>query len=84
MSDPKNILDQAKEMLGGKLGEGNIMDVAKNMLGDKAGEALANSDELKKKATEIVQKVTPDSLDGKAAEVVESAFETLKGMLGKK
>ncbi len=84
MSDPKNILDQAKEMLGGKLGEGNIVDAAKNMLGEKAGEMLANSDELKKKATEIVQGITPDSLDEKAAEVVENAFDTIMGMFGKK
>lgn len=84
MSDPKNILDQAKEMLGGKLDTGNIVETAKHMLGDKAGNALANNDELKKKATEIVQKVTPDSLDGKAAEVVESAFDALQGLLGKK
>lgn len=88
MADFKDILNQAQDMLGQKAGEvgknGGILDAAKNMLGDKAGDILANSDELKKKATEIVQKVTPDSLDGKAAEVVSEAFDTLKNMLGKK
>ncbi len=85
MAESKNILDQAKEMLGGKTGEtGGIMDAAKKMLGEKAGDMLANSDSLKAKATEIVQKVTPDSLDAKAAEVVDSAFDTLKNLMGKK
>ncbi len=84
MSEEKNILDQAKEMLGDKLGDGGIMEAAKSMLGDKAGEMLAGNDELKKKATEFVQKITPDSLDGKAAEMVDQAFDALKDMLGNK
>lgn len=88
MANLKDILNQAQEMLGQKAGQtpnaGGILDAAKNMLGDKAGDMLANSDELKKKATEIVQGFTPDSLDNKAAEVVSNAFDTLKNMMGKK
>lgn len=88
MANLKDILNQAQEMLGQKAGQtpnaGGILDAAKNMLGDKAGDMLANSDELKKKATEIVQGITPDSLDDKAAEVVSNAFDTLKNMMGKK
>ncbi len=87
MADFKDILNQAKDMMAGKetgAKGGGIADIAKNMLGDKAGDMLANSDDLKKKTTEIVQKVTPDSLDGKAAEVVDNAFDMLKNALGKK
>ncbi|MCQ2289218.1 MAG: hypothetical protein MJZ74_08980 [Muribaculaceae bacterium] len=87
MADLKDIIGQAKDMLGDKAAQagnkGGISDIAKNILGDKAGDMVA-SEEVKKKATEIVQKITPDSLDGKAAEVVDSAFDMLKNVMGKK
>ncbi|MBQ0114861.1 MAG: hypothetical protein KBT10_03185 [Bacteroidales bacterium] len=76
-----NILEQAKDMLGGK---GNVLDAAKNMLGDNIGNLLKDSDGLKKKATELGQKIAPDSLDDKVEDAVEKAVDFLKDALGKK
>ena len=81
----KGILDAAKEMLGGALGEGgNIMDKAKELIGDKAGEMLENADELKKKVVEVGKSITPDALDDKVEGMVDQAVDFLKETLGKK
>ena len=83
--EQKNILDSAKEMLGGALGQGgDIMDKAKDFIGEKAGEMLENADELKKKAVEVGKSITPDSLDDKVEGVVDKAVDFLKDTFGKK
>ena len=49
--EQKSILDSAKEMIGGAMGQGgDLMDKAKEFIGEKAGDLLENADELKKTA----------------------------------
>ena len=62
----------------------NLLDQAKDFIQDKAGEILKNPDEIKKKATEIGQKIAPDSLDPKVGEVVDKAVDFLTDKLTKK
>ena len=61
-----------------------ILDQAKEFIQDKAGDFLKDSEELKKKATEIGKKLTPDALDDKVEGVVDSAVDFLKDTFGKK
>lgn len=62
----------------------NLIDQAKDFIQDKAGELLKNPEEIKKKATEIGQKIAPDSLDPKVEQVVDSAVDFLTEKLTKK
>lgn len=62
----------------------NLIDQAKDFIQDKAGELLKNPEEIKKKATEIGQKLAPDSLDPKVEQVVDSAVDFLTDKLTKK
>lgn len=79
------LLDQAKEMLGGKLGgAGDLVEQAKEFIAEKAGGMLDNMDEVKKKAVEIGQRIAPDSLDDKVEGMVDQAIDVIKGALGKK
>ena len=80
----KNILDSAKEMLGGAMGEGGIIDKAKDFIGDKAADMLENSEELKKKVVDTAKSITPDSLDDKDDGIVDQAVDFLKDKFGKK
>lgn len=83
--EQKNILDSAKEMLGGAMGQGgDLIDKAKDFIGDKAADMLANSDELKKKVVDTAKAITPDSLDDKVEGMVDKAVDFLKDTLGKK
>ena len=50
-----------------------MLDQAKDFIQEKAGEILKNPEEIKKKATELGKKITPDSLDDKVEGVVDSA-----------
>jgi len=61
-----------------------LLDQAKDFIQDKAGEVLKNPEEIKKKATEIGQKIAPDSLDPKVEQVVDSAVDFLTDKLTKK
>lgn len=61
-----------------------IIDKAKDFIQDKANDFLENSDEIKKKATEIGKKITPDSLDDKVEGVVDTAVDFIKDKLEKK
>lgn len=80
-----NLIDQAKEMLGGDLGKaGGLVDQAKEFIQERAGGMLGGLDEAKKKAVEIGQKIAPDSLDDKVEEIVDGAVDFIKGALGKK
>ena len=72
----KSILDSAKEMLGGAMGEGGIID--------KAADMLENSEELKKKVVDTAKSITPDSLDDKVEGMVDQAVDFLKDKFGKK
>ena len=80
----KSILDSAKEMLGGAMGEGGIIDKAKDFIGDKAADMLENSEELKKKVVDTAKSITPDSLDDKVEGMVDQAVDFLKDKFGKK
>lgn len=83
--EQKNILDSAKEMLQGAVGQGgDLMGKAKDFIGDKAADLLENSDELKKKVVETAKSITPDSLDDKVEGMVDQAVDFLKGTFGKK
>ena len=62
----------------------NLIDQAKDFIQDKAGELLKNPEEIKKKATEIGQKIAPDSLDPKVEKVVDTAVDFLTDQLTKK
>ena len=62
----------------------NLIDQAKDFIQDKAGEMLKNPEEIKKKATEIGQKIAPDSLDPKMEEVVDKTVDFLTDKLTKK
>ncbi len=62
----------------------NLIDQAKDFIQDKAGELLKNPEEIKKKATEIGQKIAPDSLDPQVEKVVDSAVDFLTDKLTKK
>ena len=62
----------------------NLLDQAKDFIQDKAGDLLKNPEEIKKKATEIGKKITPDSLDDKVEGVVDSAVDFLTDKLSKK
>lgn len=62
----------------------NLIDQAKDFIQDKAGEMLKNPEEIKKKATEIGQKIAPDSLDPKVEEVVDKTVDFLTDKLTKK
>ena len=75
MAESKSFLDQAKDLLD-KTG---AVDTAKSFLQDKE-----KTDDLKKKATELGQKIAPDSLDDKVGGAVDSAFDFLKNALGGK
>ena len=68
-------------MLGNN-GEEGMLGAAKKMMGDKGG--LLNNEDLKEKAKKMVQDITPDSLDEKAGEVVDKAFDLLKNLTGQK
>ena len=61
----------------------NLLDQAKEFIQDKAGDLLKDTDELKKKATEIGKKITPDALDDKVEGVVDSAIDFIKDKIGK-
>ena len=83
--EQKNILDAAKEMLGGAMGQGgDLIDKAKEFLGEKAGDLLENADELKQKVVEVGKSITPDSLDDKVEGMVDQAVDFLKDTFGKK
>lgn len=75
MAESKNLLDQAKDLLNNS----GIADSAKSFLADEKKTA-----DIKKKATELGQKITPDSLDDKVGGVVDSAVDLLKNALGGK
>ena len=78
------LMEQAKEMLQGKLGDNGLLEQAKELMQGKAGELLGNTDELKKKMTELGQALAPDSLDDKVGDMVDKAVDFLKDTLGKK
>ncbi len=61
-----------------------MLDQAKDFIQEKAGEILKNPEEIKKKATELGKKITPDSLDDKVEGVVDSAVDFLTDHLTKK
>ena len=61
-----------------------ILDKAKDFVQDKAGDLLKNPEEIKKKVTEVGQKIAPDSLDPKVEEVVDKAVDFLTDKLAKK
>ena len=61
-----------------------LLDKAKDFVQDKAGEILKNPEEIKKKVTEVGQKIAPDSLDPKVEEVVDKAVDFLTDKLTKK
>ncbi len=61
-----------------------ILDKAKDFVQDKAGDLLKNPEEIKKKVTEVGQKIAPDSLDPKVEEVVDKAVDFLTDKLTKK
>ncbi len=61
-----------------------VLDKAKDFVQDKAGEILKNPEDIKKKVTEIGQKIAPDSLDPKVEEVVDKAVDFLTDKLTKK
>ena len=61
-----------------------MLDQAKDFTQEKAGEILKNPEEIKKKATELGKKITPDSLDDKVEGVVDSAVDFLTDHLTKK
>ena len=83
--EQKNILDTAKEMLEGAMGQGgDLMDKAKDFIGEKAGELLENADELKQKVVEVGKSITPDALDDKVEGMVDQAVDFLKDTFGKK
>ena len=85
VEEQKNILDAAKEMLGGAMGQGgDLMDKAKEFIGEKAGDLLENADELKKKVVEVGKSIAPDSLDDKVEGMVDQAVDFLKDTFGKK
>ena len=49
MAEEKNILEQAKEMLGSKMADaGNLMESAKSLVGDKDGDGDVDLDDVKK------------------------------------
>ena len=59
----------------------NLIDQAKDFIQDKAGEILKNPEEIKKKVTEVGQKIAPDSLDPKVEEVVDKTVDFLTDKL---
>ena len=61
-----------------------MLDQAKDFIQEKAGEILKNPEEIKKKATELGKRITPDSLDDKVEGVVDSAVDFLTDHLTKK
>ncbi len=61
-----------------------LLDKAKDFVQDKAGDLLKNPEEIKKKVTEVGQKIAPDSLDPKVEEVVDKAVDFLTDKLTKK
>ena len=64
---------------------GGLLDQATSFIKDQAGDLLSgDTSELKKQATEIGKKITPDSLDDKVGDVVNSAVDFLKDTFGKK
>lgn len=62
----------------------NMLDKAKDFVQDKAGDLLKNPEEIKKKATEIGQKIAPDSLDPKVEQAVDKTVDFLTDKLTKK
>lgn len=61
------------------------MDKATDFIKDKAGDLLGgDTTEIKKKATEIGKKITPDALDDKVEGVVDKAVDMLAGAVKKK
>ena len=83
--EQKSILDSAKEMIGGAMGQGgDLRDKAKEFIGEKAGDLLENADELKKKVVEVGKSIAPDSLDDKVEGMVDQAVDFLKDTFGKK
>lgn len=81
----KGLLDQAKEILSGKMNEGSgLVEQAKDFLSDKAGDLLSNADELKAKVVELGKSIAPDSLDDKVEGMVDQAVDFLKDTFGKK
>jgi hypothetical protein len=60
-----------------------ILDQAKNLLQNQAGDLLKDPEKLKKEATEVGKKLTPDQYDDKVEGVVDSAIDFLKDKLGK-
>ena len=81
----KGLLDQAKEILSGKMSEGSgLVEQAKDFLSDKAGDLLSNADELKAKAVELGKSIAPASLDDKVEGMVDQAVDFLKDTFGKK
>ncbi|MBR1935681.1 MAG: hypothetical protein IJ835_06490 [Muribaculaceae bacterium] len=62
-----------------------LLDQATGFIKDKAGDLLSgDTKEIKKQATEIGKKLTPDSLDDKVEGVVDKAVDFLQDTLGKK
>lgn len=65
--------------------ENGLLDKAKDFAGEKAEEFLhGDHSELKGKITEMIQKVTPDSIDDKVPDVVDSAVDFIANAIGKK
>ncbi|MCQ2289887.1 MAG: hypothetical protein Q4E41_02410 [Bacteroidales bacterium] len=62
-----------------------MLDKAKEFAGEKAGEFLqGDRSELKEKITGMIQNVTPDSIDDKVPDVVDSAVDFIANAIGKK
>ena len=77
--EQKNILDSAKEMLQGAVGQGgDLMGKAKDFIGDKAADLLENSDELKKKVVETAGRFRVDNLKKMLMNAV-AVEENIKG-----
>ena len=63
----------------------NMLDKATDFIKDKAGDLLGgDTTNLKKQATDIGKKITPDQYDDKVEGVVDKAVDFLKDNLGKK
>ena len=62
----------------------DLLGKAKDFVLDKAGDLLKNPEEIKKKATEVGQKIAPDSLDPKVEQVVDKTVDFLTDKLVKK
>ncbi|MBP5560478.1 MAG: hypothetical protein J6X70_01555 [Muribaculaceae bacterium] len=60
-----------------------LLDQAKDLLQNQAGDLLKDPEKLKKEATDLGKKLTPDQYDDKVEGVVDSAIDFIKDKLGK-